>query len=269
MIRLDHVTAGYGDGPVLKDVSVHFPKGFTAVIGPNGSGKSTLVKTAMGLVPAQSGQIFYGETPLEDIPLKVRAAKAGILFQDHPKPALTVKQLTAHGRYSQDSWPRRKPDTGRIEAAMKKAGIQNLEHRPVSELSGGQRQKAYLALLLCQDPATYFFDEPNTGLDLASQLKMEELMKELACSHPVIVIMHDLNLALKADHLIVLDQGHCVFEGKPQDFLQTDLLERIFEVKAHPVTVQGKTEYFFRTEKGQIELFRSKEETKVEERCLE
>lgn len=247
MIRLDHVTAGYGDGPVLKDVSVHFPKGFTAVIGPNGSGKSTLVKTAMGLVPAQSGQIFYGETPLEDIPLKVRAAKAGILFQDHPKPALTIKQLTAHGRYSQDAWPRRRTDGKRVEAAMKKAGILELQDRQVDELSGGQRQKAYLALLLCQDPETYFFDEPNTGLDLASQLKMEQLMKELAQTHPVIVVMHDLNQALKADHLIVMDQGHCVFEGKPRDFLATYLLESIFKVRAVPVQAENHVEYFFKS----------------------
>lgn len=247
MITMEHVSAGYGQTPVLQDVTVQFPTGLTAVIGPNGSGKSTLVKTALGLLDTESGTILYDDVPLDQLSLKQRAMRAGILFQDHPKPALTIKQLTAHGRYSQDAWPRRRTDGKRVEAAMKKAGILELQDRQVDELSGGQRQKAYLALLLCQDPETYFFDEPNTGLDLASQLKMEQLMKELAQTHPVIVVMHDLNQALKADHLIVMDQGHCVFEGKPRDFLATNLLEAIFKVRAVPVQAENHVEYFFKS----------------------
>ncbi len=255
MIELHHVTAGYGDKPVLHDITAAFQSGeLTVIIGPNGSGKSTLAALCMGLVRPMEGKVRWNDRDLQSIPVKERAVTAGLLSQEHPVPSLSVRRLVMHGRFSQVPWPRTYADDDKVLAdrALERAGIMDLADCSVAELSGGQRQKAYLAMLLNQDPEMMFFDEPATFLDLPSQKHLEMTMRSLAREgHGVIAVVHDLNTALKlADRILVMEKGQIRFGGTPEQLLASAIPQEVFGARIVPVMVEGTTEYIVKEASG-------------------
>lgn len=255
MIELHHVTAGYGDKPVLHDITAAFQSGeLTVIIGPNGSGKSTLAALCMGLVRPMEGKVRWNGRDLQSIPVKERAVTAGLLSQEHPVPSLSVRRLVMHGRFSQVPWPRTYADDDKVLAdrALERAGIMDLADCSVAELSGGQRQKAYLAMLLNQDPEMMFFDEPSTFLDLPSQKHLEMTMRSLAREgHGVIAVVHDLNTALKlADRILVMEKGQIRFGGTPEQLLASAIPQEVFGARIVPVMVEGSTEYIVKEASG-------------------
>ncbi|WP_217947858.1 ABC transporter ATP-binding protein [Faecalibaculum rodentium] len=255
MIELHHVTAGYGDKPVLHDITATFQSGeLTVIIGPNGSGKSTLAALCMGLVRPMEGKVRWNGRDLQSIPVKERAVTAGLLSQEHPVPSLSVRRLVMHGRFSQVPWPRTYADDDKVLAdrALERAGIMDLADCSVAELSGGQRQKAYLAMLLNQDPEMMFFDEPATFLDLPSQKHLEMTMRSLAREgHGVIAVVHDLNTALKlADRILVMEKGQIRFGGTPEQLLASAIPQEVFGARIVPVMVEGSTEYIVKEASG-------------------
>lgn len=255
MIELHHVTAGYGDKPVLHDITAAFQSGeLTVIIGPNGSGKSTLAALCMGLVRPIEGKVRWNGRDLQSIPVKERAVTAGLLSQEHPVPSLSVRRLVMHGRFSQVPWPRTYADDDKVLAdrALERAGIMDLADCSVAELSGGQRQKAYLAMLLNQDPEMMFFDEPATFLDLPSQKQLERTMRSLAREgHGVIAVVHDLNTALKlADRILVMEKGQIRFGGTPEQLLASAIPQEVFGARIVPVMVEGSTEYIVKEASG-------------------
>ncbi len=255
MIELHHVTAGYGDKPVLHDITAAFQSGeLTVIIGPNGSGKSTLAALCMGLVRPMEGKVRWNGRDLQSIPVKERAVTAGLLSQEHPVPSLSVRRLVMHGRFSQVPWPRTYADDDKVLAdrALERAGIMDLADCSVAELSGGQRQKAYLAMLLNQDPEMMFFDEPATFLDLPSQKHLEMTMRSLAREgHGVIAVVHDLNTALKlADRILVMEKGQIRFGGTPEQLLSSAIPQEVFGARIVPVMVEGTTEYIVKEASG-------------------
>ncbi|WP_300963183.1 ABC transporter ATP-binding protein [Faecalibaculum rodentium] len=255
MIELHHVTAGYGDKPVLHDITAAFKSGeLTVIIGPNGSGKSTLAALCMGLVRPMEGKVRWTDRDLQSIPVKERAVTAGLLSQEHPVPSLSVRRLVMHGRFSQVPWPRTYADDDKVLAdrALERAGIMDLADCSVAELSGGQRQKAYLAMLLNQDPEMMFFDEPATFLDLPSQKHLEMTMRSLAREgHGVIAVVHDLNTALKlADRILVMEKGQIRFGGTPEQLLASAIPQEVFGARIVPVMVEGTTEYIVKEASG-------------------
>ncbi len=255
MIELHHVTAGYGDKPVLHDITAAFQSGeLTVIIGPNGSGKSTLAALCMGLVRPMEGKVRWNGRDLQSIPVKERAVTAGLLSQEHPVPSLSVRRLVMHGRFSQVPWPRTYADDDKVLAdrALERAGIMDLADCSVAELSGGQRQKAYLAMLLNQDPEMMFFDEPATFLDLPSQKHLEMTMRSLAREgHGVIAVVHDLNTALKlADRILVMEKGQIRFGGTPEQLLASAIPQEVFGARIVPVMVEGTTEYIVKEASG-------------------
>ena len=255
MIELHHVTAGYGDKPVLHDITAAFQSGeLTVIIGPNGSGKSTLAALCMGLVRPMEGKVRWNGRDLQSIPVKERAVTAGLLSQEHPVPSLSVRRLVMHGRFSQVPWPRTYADDDKVLAdrALERAGIMDLADCSVAELSGGQRQKAYLAMLLNQDPEMMFFDEPSTFLDLPSQKQLERTMRSLAREgYGVIAVVHDLNTALKlADRILVMEKGQIQFDGTPEQLLASAIPQEVFGARIVPVMVEGSTEYIVKEASG-------------------
>ena len=255
MIELHHVTAGYGDKPVLHDITAAFQSGeLTVIIGPNGSGKSTLAALCIGLVRPMEGKVRWNGRDLQSIPVKERAVTAGLLSQEHPVPSLSVRRLVMHGRFSQVPWPRTYADDDKVLAdrALERAGIMDLADCSVAELSGGQRQKAYLAMLLNQDPEMMFFDEPSTFLDLPSQKQLERTMRSLAREgYGVIAVVHDLNTALKlADRILVMEKGQIRFDGTPEQLLASAIPQEVFGARIVPVMVEGSTEYIVKEASG-------------------
>lgn len=252
MVELRHVTVGYGSATVLADVSLSFPDGaVTALVGPNGCGKSTLLKAALGLVPIRQGQILLDGLELAALPPKEVALRAAYLAQSRTAPNITARRMVLHGRFPHLSYPRRyRPeDYAAVEQAMARTGADGLADRPLEELSGGQRQKVYLAMALAQDTHTVLLDEPTTYLDVGHQLEVMSLANQLAAEgRAVVLVLHDLALALSgAQQVAVLAQGGLRRAGTPEEVFTSGALDRAFGVRVCRVESGEGWHYFCTT----------------------
>lgn len=250
MVEVKHLTAGYPGNTVLKDISLTFPAGsVTVVAGPNGCGKSTLLKAMAGILSASGDVELNGENLLA-LSARHRARKVAFLPQSRSVPEITVRRLVLHGRFPYLSYPRQygKKDHAMAEAAMEAMGIADLADRPLASLSGGQRQKAYIAMALAQDTEIVLLDEPTTFLDIAHQLQMMDLAKALAAKgKTVVLVLHDLTLALEyTDGLVVMKDGRVVSSGTAENVYQSGCFREVFGVDLGRMQVDGKQKYFYR-----------------------
>lgn len=170
MIALKDLTVGYHGEALLSQVNLEFPQGqVTVLLGPNGCGKSTLLRTVLGLLPPLGGEIFYDGEPISSLSGGAVARKAAYMAQNHTVPSIVAQRMVLHGRFPYLSFPRkyRKEDHEAVRRALETAGGLDLSNRPMQELSGGQRQKVYLAMALAQETGTILMDEPTTWLTSA------------------------------------------------------------------------------------------------------
>jgi iron complex transport system ATP-binding protein len=235
MVELCHVTAGYPEKPVLRDVSLSIQPGqVLAVIGPNGCGKSTLLKTACGLLGHTSGQVLLDGTPLEQYSRKQVAQRVAYLSQERSVPEITARRMVLHGRFPHLSYPRRygPSDFQIVEEALEAVEGQTLGNQPMSRLSGGQRQRVYIAMTLAQQGQTVLMDEPTTYLDIGHQLAVLELSRRLAGQgRAVALVLHDLPLAMAwADQVAVMEGGMLAALGTPESIYEQRVIDRVFGI---------------------------------------
>lgn len=222
MIELKNVFFGYGSGDVLRDISISFEKGsLTSIIGPNGCGKSTLLKTSIGVLKHRSGEILLDGRSIKSLDRISTARLAAYLPQGRAVPDMTVSQLVLHGRFPHTGYPRRYTSRDREAAAsaMETAGVSELAQMPISSLSGGMRQSAYIAMALAQDTGYILLDEPTTYLDIRHQLELMRLLRTLADSEKgVVAVMHDLPMAFSfSDRLALMSGGRITALGSPSE----------------------------------------------------
>lgn len=251
MIELRRLRAGYPGRPVLEDVTLDFRPGeVLAVIGPNGCGKSTLLRASNGLLPRTGGEVLADGVPLEELSAKEIAKKIAYLPQSRTVPNITAGRLVLHGRFPYLSYPRRygAADREMVKKALDRVGAGDLERRLLPELSGGQRQKVYLALALAQDTPTILMDEPTTYLDVSCQLEVMALARRLAEEgRAVVMVLHDLTLALRYAHRAALLYGGRVRRlGAPEELFASRALEEVMGVVLGRVETESGWRYFYR-----------------------
>ena len=250
MIELTNLRAGYPGRVVLEDVTLSFPPGqVLALVGPNGSGKSTLLRTALGLIPRLGGDIRVDGDRLEDLTPRQLARRAAYLAQSRPVPNITAGRMVLHGRFPYLSYPRRyRPEDHAIaQRALERTDALDLAQRPMPQLSGGQRQKVYLAMALAQDTETVLLDEPTTYLDVSHQQEVMATARLLASEgKAVVAVLHDLCLAMRFAHrLAVLDGGRLQAAGTPEELCQSGILDRVFSVALRRVETEEGWRYYY------------------------
>ena len=238
MIELHQVSAGYGKHQVLQDLSVAFEQGnITGIIGVNGSGKSTLLKTILGMVPNTCGGVTVEGKPIRDMTRNEIARKIAYLSQEKTTPDMTVEQLVLHGRFPHLSYPRHYSAKDREIAAyaMEQTGVSQYAKKALQTLSGGMRQRAYIAMALAQDTDYVFLDEPTTHLDIAHQLELMKLLRVLADrGKGIVMVLHDLPLAFTfSDRIILLDRGRAAMDAEPRQICADPRLAEIFGVSVN------------------------------------
>lgn len=251
MIELKNLRAGYPGRPVLEDVSLDFRPGeVLAILGPNGCGKSTLLRTANGLLAKSGGEVLLDGVPLERLSAKEVAQKVAYLPQSRSVANITAGRMVLHGRFPYLSYPRRyrKEDHEMVKQALEWVGASELASRPLSELSGGQRQKVYLAMALAQDTSTILMDEPTTYLDVGCQLEVMALARRLAEEgRAVVMVLHDLSLALRFAHrAALLYEGRVRQLGTPEELFEGRALEEVMGVALGRVETEDGWRYFYR-----------------------
>ncbi|MEJ5083602.1 MULTISPECIES: ABC transporter ATP-binding protein [unclassified Ochrobactrum] len=241
MIEIRGLNVYRGSQHILHDIDLNIlPSHFTALIGPNGSGKSTLLGSMATTVAIQSGHMKLGSKQLSSYSRRELAQQMAFLPQHVHTPAgMNVRELLAQGRFPWRSWlggwSRRDEDA--VTRAVELCGIEQLLDRPLQNLSGGQLQRAWIAMTLVQDTPIILLDEPTTFLDVANQLSLLDLLSVLRdAGRTVVAILHDLNQAARyADQLVMLKDGRVVAEGNTQQVFTATNIDSVFSVRSRMV----------------------------------
>lgn len=227
------------DGPVVECDRIDLPTGeITALVGPNGSGKSTLLKTLSNHHDPDSGEIVLNGRDIQQYEGKELARELGHLSQENNSPdSITVEDLAYHGRYPYRGFFESVSEADReaVERALSLAGVGHLRDTEIGSLSGGQKQLAWIAMVLAQETDTLLLDEPTTFLDLHHQLRVMETIRRLneESGVTVAIVLHDITQAARfADYLIALQDGSVYDWGPPQDVVTEDLLADVFKIDA-------------------------------------
>ena len=236
MLELKNIRAGYGKKQILKGASLTVPKGkLVTVIGPNGSGKSTLFKAAAGIIPTLSGEVLIDGVNARNLSRSETAKKTAYLAQGKSVPDMTVFQLVLHGRFPHLSYPRRYTENDKKLAleAIEKTGLAERAESPISSLSGGMRQNAYIAMALAQNTDYILLDEPTTYLDISHQLSLMKNLRELVREGKgVAAVLHDLPLAFAfSDIIAVLNGGKITACGEPLKICESGIISEVFGTK--------------------------------------
>lgn len=171
---------------------------------------------------------------LTRLPTKKIAQQIGLLPQTPVAPeAITVADLVARGRQPHQHWWQQWSDADEraVTEAMERTDVAALADRSVDELSGGQRQRVWIAMALAQETELLLLDEPTTYLDIAHQVEVLDLVRQLNHdkNRTVVLVLHDLNQAARyADHLVAMKSGRIVAEGPPAEVVTADLVREVF-----------------------------------------
>lgn len=239
MMRVNHLSKQYGSQTVLSDVSLEFPaKRVTSLIGPNGAGKSTLLMMMARLLKPSSGAIEWQARDVSRIPIAEYARYVATLRQAPGfNMRLTVEELVAFGRFPHCRGVLTVQDRRAVDEAIAFLSLEPLRHAFIDEISGGQRQMAFLAMTIAQQTDVLLLDEPLNNLDIKHAVQIMRALRRLCDEQgrTVILVIHDINFAVNySDHIVALKHGALCFSGPAQDVVtearMTDLYELDFEI---------------------------------------
>ena len=232
--------------PVVDGASIAAePGAVTALVGPNGSGKSTLLKGLANQLAPEDGSVLLDGRDVHSMDAKALARKLGLLSQESTSPdSITVEDLVHHGRYPHRGFFERttEADARAVDRAIELAGCGHLRHREIGSLSGGQKQLAWIAMVLAQDTDVLLLDEPTTFLDLHHQMEVMEIIETLRDESEVtvVVVLHDIEQAARlADRMVALKDGEIRARGAPGDVVTEELLADVFRVDADVVQTEN------------------------------
>lgn len=233
------IRVSYAKKPAVRGVSLTVADGeVVSLIGPNGSGKSSLLKALAGRVPGAAGRVRIGGHDLARITPRERACAAGLLEQRNAAPAdVTVRELVGYGRHPHRRWfrPENHGDREAVEWALHHTGMLAFADRLVSQLSGGEAQRAWLAMALAQRPRVLLLDEPTTYLDIAHQFDVLEVVRALnrTLGIAVLMVLHDLNHAAAfSDRVAALRDGSLLAVGRPGELFTPALVRELYGMEA-------------------------------------
>ncbi len=235
-LNFTHICAGYKKKAVLRDVSFSVPQGqITVLIGRNGAGKSTLLRCLTGEKKDYRGMITLNGEDVRVFDSRKRATAVACLPQELPRPRVTVRELVSFGRapYTPLTGTLSAEDVAAVDKALADTGITHLADALVDTLSGGERKKAFFAMVLTQDTPVVVLDEPTAHLDAVSRFEFLELVEEIChgTGKTFLLVMHDLTDVMRfADQVVVLHQQSIVFAGTPEDVLNQKVPEKCFGI---------------------------------------
>jgi iron complex transport system ATP-binding protein len=236
--------------PTLIGVDATFEAGkLTVILGPNGAGKSTLLACLAGLLKPDSGTASLHDADITRMAPTARARQIGLLPQGAETHwAISSLALVALGRIPHMRGAGTSTDDRRaIAAAMSATATEGFAHRPVTQLSGGERARVLLARVLAGEPSWILADEPLTNLDPGFQLDILNLLRRQAeAGKGVVAVLHDLHHAVRfADHLVLLHEGRLFAQGSVDEVITPANLAHVYGIDAN----------LFKDEKGSFQLF--------------
>ena len=242
-LTTENVGLKIGEKEILRDINFSFAEGKrTAIIGANGAGKSTLLKIICLLNENFFGRVTLDGKDIKNFGRRELAKVMAILPQEKSAPQdTTVRQLAFFGRFPHRNFfgGDSKKDLDAVELALNVTRMKELENRKIISLSGGEKQRAWLAMTLAQNPKILLLDEPTTYLDIAHQIEVMEIVSNLNKNFgtTIIMVLHDINhVRFYSDEVIAIKNHEIFLSGEPEKILTAETVGKIFEVQAETFT---------------------------------
>lgn len=236
LIQFENVSFSYRSGEVLKDVSFSLEEGeFLSIIGPNGSGKTTLLRVISGALAPDNGKILFRGSDMKTISRKSRARSIAVVPQEAGVAfPMSVMELVLLGRspYHEGLSFEKEGDLDIALSSMKDTDTVYLRDRTVTEISGGEKQRVWIAKALAQEPELFLLDEPTSFLDLKHQLEVYDLLEKLNKERKITIISisHDINLAAKySKRILLLNDGRIESMGRPEEVITEELIASVYK----------------------------------------
>ncbi|SEL70585.1 iron complex transport system ATP-binding protein [Roseateles sp. YR242] len=243
-LHIDLQSLSLGSRQVLQALSLSpAPREWMAIVGPNGAGKSTLLRAMAGLLPFQ-GTLSLDKRAWSDWPARERARHIAWLGQNETTAEdLTAFDVVMLGRLPHQPWlaPARAADHEAVQVAMQQTQSWEWRDRPLGRLSGGERQRVLLARALAVRSGVLLMDEPLAHLDPPHQSDWVHLVRQRVNDGAAVVsVLHELNIAMQADRLVVMADGRIVHQGAPHDPATHAALQEVFQHRLLILQVQGR-----------------------------
>ena len=239
MLTVDSISVQYDQKKVIQNFSFSIEEGeIVSIIGPNGSGKSTLLKAISNFIPYKSGRVELEGKNLKAMKSKQIAQKLCMLSQKNQAPPdMSVKELVSFGRFPHKRWFERlnEEDLEIIDWALRKTHLTGFQERTVASLSGGESQRAWIAMALAQRTKVLLLDEPTTYLDIAHQHEVLELVSELnkEMGMTILMVLHDLNQASQySDRIVVVQSGEKEMLGAPNEVMTQEMIRKVYQMES-------------------------------------
>jgi len=245
MIDIKNLTFSYGDRNVLNDISFRVENGeILGILGPNGSGKTTLINVINGYLKKDGGEILIKNKKIEKYSRKELARIMGVVPQDMiPAFDFTVYDIVSMGRYPHLGIidPISDRDEMLIFEALKKTGLYELKDKSIREISGGERQRVFIARAIAQDPEIILLDEPTSNLDIRFQIEILEIIEKMREEgKTVLMSMHDVNLAIRyCTKLALISEGRIYAIGEPDDVISEESIEKVYGISGRIIRNGG------------------------------
>lgn len=242
---INQVTKKYGNKIVVSDVDYQVKKGkLTAFIGPNGAGKSTLLSMMSRLIEKEKGGIYLDGTEVKAWNQQELAKRLSILKQANGvQLKLTVRELVAFGRFPHSKGRLTELDQSQITKALTFLGLLDLAESTIDTLSGGQLQRAYIAMVLAQDTDYIFLDEPLNNLDMNHAVQLMKTIRQLVDEKgkTVIIVLHDINFAASyADEIVAMKDGKIFKTGTTDEIIEKEVLDELYDMSIRVCELEGK-----------------------------
>ena len=244
MMEIKNVAYHYKGGPqVLQDVSFTLEPGqFLAILGNNGAGKSTLLKCFNHILKPDAGAVLLDGENLLSMSAREVAKRVAFVSQSVPSTQMTVHDVVMLGRRPYMKWGFTEEDHAIVHDAMHRLDVEDMRGRFLNQLSGGEKQKVMLARALAQQPKVLLLDEPTSALDIQNQYQVLKLVRSICHKDQItaIVVIHDLNLALRFCDRFLLLKGGEVFRYGDRSVLDGEALRQVYGVQAKVVEVEDR-----------------------------
>lgn len=249
MITVNNLAFHYKGHPVLKDISFKARKGeILSILGPNGTGKTTLLNCLLNINVPDKGSISIDDKNIRDYSIRELAQTIAYVPQSFDSVgfnSISVFQNILMGRTPFIEGEYTKEDRKKVFEILQSMGLQELAFKPLNQISGGERQRTYIARAIAQDPQIILLDEPTSSLDIQNQLNAMKIIEKLVRTENItaIMTMHDINLAsLYSDTIILLKDGYVFVTGTPAEVLTVESIKAVYHIDTQITLVDGKPE---------------------------
>lgn len=245
MIDLKEVSKNYHEKAVVKGVNLTIKEQqLTAFIGPNGAGKSTVLSMISRLIAKDTGEIYLNHNEVKVWRSKELAKKLSILRQNNTiSMQITVKELVEFVRFPYTKGKLTTHDQQIVKKSMEHLGLDALADQTIDTLSGGQLQRAYIAMVLAQDTDYILLDEPLNNLDMNFAVQIMQILKKLVneLGKTIIIVLHDINFAASyADEIIAMKDGELFVQGTTNEIIKKEVLDELYEMDIRICEIEGR-----------------------------